>query len=43
MPRRATNEPAEKFPEFPVKREVLCAMFTPPLAKSTFYDRVKDG
>ena len=43
MPRRAAKKPSDDFPEFPVKREVFCAMFTPPLPKSTFYDRVKDG
>lgn len=31
------------FPEFPVKRGFLCSMFNPPLAKSTFYDRVNEG
>ena len=43
MPRRAAKKPSDDFPEFPVKRKVFCAMFTPPLPKSTFYDRVKDG
>jgi hypothetical protein len=43
MHRRAAKKPPDELPEFPVKRGVFCAMFTPPLAKSTFYDRVKDG
>ena len=44
MPRQAAkNESLKDFPEFPVKREVICSMFTPPLPKSTFYDRVNEG
>jgi hypothetical protein len=44
MPRPAANKLNLKdFPEFPVKREVICSMFTPPLPKSTFYDRAKEG
>jgi hypothetical protein len=44
MPRQASRrENPKDFPEFPVKRELICAMFTPPLPKSTFYDRVEEG
>lgn len=44
MPRRsATKENLADYPEFPVKREVICSMFTPTLPKSTFYDRVTEG
>ncbi|MCH7225003.1 hypothetical protein [Haloferula sp. A504] len=44
MSRQAKKKQNPKdFPEFPVKREVICSMFTPPLPKSTFYDRVEEG
>jgi len=44
MPRGASKKvDLQDFPEFPVKREVICSMFTPALPKSTFYDRVQMG
>ena len=44
MARRSSSKDDLKgFPEFGVKRDFICELFTPPLPKSTFYDRVKEG
>jgi len=43
MVRRAPKPSPDDFPEFPVKREVLCSMLTPPLGRTAFFDRVKKG
>lgn len=43
MARKVEKENMDDFIEFPVKREKFCAMFSPPLPKSTFYDRVREG
>lgn len=36
------NEPTG-YPEFGVRKEDICAFFSPPMPSSTFHDRVNDG
>lgn len=36
------NEPTG-YPEFGVRKEYICAFFSPPMPSSTFHDRVNDG
>lgn len=36
------NEPTG-YPEFGVRKEVICSYFSPPMPSSTFHDRVNDG
>ena len=43
MAHNSANKNTDDFSEFPVKREKFCGMFSPPLPKSTFYDRVREG
>lgn len=38
----AKNEPTG-YPEFGVRKEIICSFFTPPMPSSTFHDRVNDG
>lgn len=38
----ARNEPTG-YPEFGVRKEVICNFFTPPMPSSTFHDRVNEG
>jgi hypothetical protein len=38
----ARNEPTG-YPEFGVRKEDICAFFSPPMPSSTFHDRVNDG
>lgn len=43
MARKSASDNMDDYIEFPVKREKFCGMFSPPLPKSTFYDRVREG
>jgi hypothetical protein len=36
------NEPTG-YPEFGVRKEVICGFFSPPMPSSTFHDRVNEG
>ena len=38
----AKNEPTG-YPEFGVRKEVICNFFSPPMPSSTFHDRVNEG
>jgi hypothetical protein len=38
----ARNEPTG-YPEYGVRKEDICAFFSPPMPPSTFHDRVNDG
>ena len=38
----ARNEPTG-YPEFGVRKDDICAFFSPPMPSSTFHDRVNDG
>lgn len=43
MVRKSESKGKNDFIEFPVKRQKFCEMFSPPLARSTFYDWVRAG
>lgn len=43
MKKSPENSEPTGYPEFGVRKEVICSFFSPPMPSSTFHDRVNEG
>ncbi|TAE73340.1 MAG: hypothetical protein EAZ84_13105, partial [Verrucomicrobia bacterium] len=43
MSKSSAKTESPGYPEFGVRKEVICNFFTPPMPSSTFHDRVNEG